>query len=421
MRQSKLFGKTLREDPKDEVAVNARLLERGGFVYKTMAGVYDYLPLGFRVLEKIKQIIREEMNAIGGQELFLSSLQRPEVWAKTGRWQDDAIDVWFKTKLKNGHELGLATTHEEPLTEIATRFVGSYKDLPLFIYQFQTKFRNELRPQGGILRTREFIMKDLYSFSRDETEHRDFYEKVKSSYKTVFNRLGIGDKTFVTFASGGTFSKYSHEFQAVCEAGEDTIYLDRKRGIAVNKEVFTDAILRDLGLEKSRLEQVKAVEVGNIFSLGTRFSEALGLRFIDEKGKEHPVVMGSYGIGPGRVVGTIVEICHDDKGIVWPESVAPFKVHLIGLQGAKGKSLAVKKSAEKLYKILLAKGVEVLYDDRELKSAGEKFADADLIGLPLRAVISASTIAQKGIEVKKRSEREAKIISVKELLELASC
>src|SRR3989344_316246 len=291
MRQSELFTKTLKTVSAEEQSINARLLERGGFVYKNFAGVYSYLPLGLRVLNKITGIIREEMNAIGGQETMLNSLQDPEVWKRTNRWSDNEVDIWFKTKLKNDTELGLGYTHEEPLAELLSHYVNSYKDLPLYVYQFQTKFRNELRAKSGLLRVREFLMKDLYSFTRNEEELAEFYEQAVGAYLKVFKQVGLGDVTYRTFASGGVFSKFSDEFQTVCESGEDTIYLDKVTKIAVNKEVYKDEVLTELGLKKSDLEEVKSIEVGNIFKLGTRFSEALGLAFTDEKGQKQPVVM----------------------------------------------------------------------------------------------------------------------------------
>lgn len=383
--------------------MNAQLLERGGFIYKNLAGVYSFLPLGLRVMNKIMAIIRQEMNAIGGEELFLNTLQDPEVWKKTNRWSDQAIDVWFRTKLKNDAELGLASTHEEPLAEMMSHFVSSYKDLPVYVYQFQTKFRNELRAKSGLMRVREFIMKDLYSFTRTQKELDEFYEKCAAAYLKIFERVGLGGVTFRTFASGKPFSKFSDEFQTLSEAGEDTIYLDRKRKIAVNKEVHEDGILSELGLDKRNLEEAKAIEVGNIFKLGTRYSEALGLFFTDKDGKKQPVIMGSYGIGPGRVMGTIAEVNHDDKGIIWPCAVAPMAVHLIELD----------KSARKIYDALLEDGIEVLYDDREA-SAGVKFADSDLLGVPYRAVASARTGDK--IELKMRNEKQIKLVTVAELV-----
>ncbi|MFH0845907.1 MAG: aminoacyl--tRNA ligase-related protein [Patescibacteria group bacterium] len=408
MKQSLLFTKTRKEAPKDEVSKNAQLLIRGGFINKEIAGAYAYLPLGIRVLEKINNIIRKEMNAIGGQELFMTILQDQEIWKKTNRWSDDIVDNWFKTKLKNDTELGMAFTHEEPITNMMKNHIQSFKDLPIFVYQIQTKFRNEARAKSGIMRGREFFMKDLYSFSRDDESHNEFYNKTKVAYMNIFNSVGVGEKTYMTFASGGTFSKYSHEFQTLSEAGEDHIYICDKCRIAINDEIITEQdSCPECGNKDLRKE--KAVEAGNIFSLGTRFSEAFDLFYKDEKGENQLVVMGSYGIGPGRLMGIIAEILSDEKGIVWPESVAPFKVHLI--------SLGKNEEAENIYKLLNEKGIEVLFDDREV-SAGEKFADSDLIGIPYRVVVSEKSLNQGGLELKKRNELETKILNKEELIEL---
>lgn len=416
MRQSTLFTKTRREAPKDEVSKNAQLLIRAGFVYKEMAGVYAFLPLGLKTLNKIISIIREEMNSIGGEEITLTALQQKETWTPTNQWDDKEVDVWFKTKLKNDTELGLAVTHEPPITKMMRDFVSSYRDLPKFVYQFQTKFRNETRAKSGIMRTREFIMKDLYSFCRTQEEHDAFYEKAKQAYINVFKRVGLGDKTFLTFASGGMFSKFSHEFQTITDAGEDIIHIDREKGIAVNKEVFNDEVLTSLGMDASKLEEAKSVEVGNIFTLGTRFSDALDLTYKDESGQSQKVLMGSYGIGPARVMGTIVETLSDDKGIVWPESVSPFAVHLIHIPGSDES----KARAEALYENLQRKGVEVLFDDRDAR-AGEKFGDADLIGIPHRLVVSDKNAKSESgdgeflIEYKNRATGETKNISEEEV------
>lgn len=412
MRQSLLFTKTRKDAPKDEVSKNAELLIRAGFIHKEMAGVYSFLPLGLRVLKKIEQIIREEMNAIGGQEIELTALQTKDVWEKTGRWDDKVVDNWFKTKLKNDTELGLGFTHEEPLTNLMTEYLRSFRDFPIYVYQFQTKFRNEARAKSGIMRGREFLMKDLYSFSRDQKEHDEFYERSKKAYMNVFNRVGIGERTYITFASGGSFAKYSHEFQTLTEAGEDSVFVDEKKKIAINKEVLNDEVLNDLGISKSDLLEKKAVEVGNIFSLGTRFSEAFELTYTDESGNKKPVVMGSYGIGPSRVMGTIAEILSDEKGLVWPESVTPFRVHLISIEDKEGK---VKKEAEVLYKKLMEKGIEVLLDDRDARP-GEKFADSDLIGIPTRVVISEKTLQAESVEVKDRKMGTVEIIKLTEFL-----
>ena len=412
MRQSELFTKTKKEVPTDEVSKNAELLIRGGFIYKEMAGVYSYLPLGLLVLNKIENIIREEMNAIGGQEIIMTALQNPELWKKTDRWDNEKVDIWFKTKLKNNTELGLAFTHEEPLTNIMKNYISSYRDLPKSVYQFQNKFSNEVRAKSGIMRTREFIMKDLYSFSKNEAEHLEFYEKAKKAYTKIFERSGIGHLTYLTFASGGSFSKFSHEFQTVTSTGEDTIYVNEENNIAINKEVFTDDVKKDLSLSGD-FKETKAVEVGNIFTLGTRFSDALDLTYQTEKGDKKPVFMGSYGIGPARLMGTIVEALADDKGIIWPETVAPFQVHLLAL----GEDEAVLVEADKIYESLSANS-EVLFDDRREISAGEKFADADLLGIPYRAVISSRSLKEGGVELKKRAEEKGKVVSLKELLVL---
>ncbi|PIR83156.1 prolyl-tRNA synthetase [Candidatus Kaiserbacteria bacterium CG10_big_fil_rev_8_21_14_0_10_56_12] len=412
MRQSQLFTKARREAPADEVAKNAQLLIRAGYINKEMAGVYDYLPLGLRTLTKIIAIIREEMNALGGAEVLLTTLQDPQPWQESGRWSDEVVDVWFKTVLKSGTELGLANTHEEALTRLMTEHVSSYKDLPRYVYQFQTKFRNEIRAKSGIMRTREFIMKDLYSFSRDAEEHQAFYDKAATAYERIFDRMGIGEQTYRTFASGGSFSKYSHEFQTVCDAGEDTIYLDKEAKLAVNKEVYDDPeVYTSTGLDKASLTEAKAIEVGNIFTLGTKYAEALGLAYTDAEGKPQPVFMGSYGIGPGRVMGTIVELLSDDKGLVWPESVSPYAHHLVSV----GKDEDITKTADELYEDMQTHGVEVLYDDRGL-SAGQKFAESDLLGITKRIVVGRDAVATDIFEVVDRASGAVAKVPRAELL-----
>ena len=425
MRQSQLFSRTSKEAPKDEVSANAQLLERGGFVHKEMAGVYSYLPLGLKVIKKIEGIIREEMNAIGGIEMKTAILQNKEVWEKSGRWSDNVVDNWFKTKLKSGGEAGLSFTNEETYSNILKRIISSYKDLPAYPYDFKEIFRNEARSKSGILRGREFYWKALYSFSRNEKEHLEFYDKAKNAYKNIFNRVGIGDKTYLTYASGGTFSKFSHEFQTVCDAGEDIIYIhedDYEKGrktepghAAINKEIFTDDVKKDLGLKGDFVEK-KAIEVGNVFTLGTKFSEPFNLNFIDESGNKKYVFMGSYGIGIDRLMGTIAEVYHDEHGLIWPEAIAPFKFHLVELKSANPK---VKKAAETAYKTLIDKGAEVLYDDREDKSTGEKFADADLIGIPYRLVVSEKTVAKDSVEVKERKSNKISMVKIKDLAKIA--
>lgn len=406
MLQSHLFTKTRREGPKDEVAKNAELLIRAGYIHKDMAGVYSYLPLGLRVLKNIENIIREEMNALGGQEVYMATLQSSSLWKATGRWDDSVMDIWFKTMLKSGEELGLAATHEESLTNIMKGHIQSYKDVPQYVYQFQNKFRNELRAKSGIMRSREFIMKDLYSFDIDEAAFREFYERCALSYMRIFTRVGLGDRTYRTFASGGSFSKFSDEFQTVCDAGEDTIYIHKEKHIGVNKEVYTDEILGSLGLSRGDLEETKSIEVGNIFPLGTKYSEALRLTYKDIKGEEHFPYMGCYGIGLGRLMGAIVEVLSDAKGIVWPKEVAPFRIHLVSVSGGNAQ---VDGEARRLYELLLEHDIEALYDDRDVR-AGEKFADSDLLGIPVRLVVSEKTMAAGGVEVVVRSPASSALI-----------
>ena len=399
MLQSKLFTKTRRESPKDEIAKNADLLIRAGYIYKEMAGVYSFLPLGLMVLNNIVSIIRKEMNDIGGQEVFLSALQDRSVWELSGRWSDEVVDNWFKTQVRNAGEAGLGFTHEEPLTRIMKDNISSWKDLPKSVYQFQTKFRNEARAKSGIMRGREFLMKDLYTFSKDNAEHESLYEEVKKAYIRIFDKLGIGGETYVTFASGGSFSQFSHEFQTISDAGEDIIYVDKSKRIAINKEVFNDEVLKSLSLNRDELSEMKAIEVGNIFTLGTKFSEAIGLHFNDESGISKPVYMGSYGIGPSRVMGVIAELHSDEKGLIWPENISPFKYHLVYIKDKEGK---IYNEAKKLYDTLIQKGYSVLFDDRDL-SAGEKFNDSDLMGITTRIVISEKTLKDGNkVEIKDR-------------------
>lgn len=407
MKQSQLFAKTKKEAPKDEVSINAQLLTRAGYINKLMAGVYSFLPLGWLVMKKIENIIREEMNVIGGQEIFMPSLQPKENWTATGRW--DAMDDLYKVKDKSDREFALGPTHEEVIVPLVKKYVSSYKDIPFSAYQIQNKFRMELRSKSGLLRGREFLMKDLYSFHLDEKDLDAYYEKAKDAYFKIFKRAGLGDKTYLTFASGGSFSKYSHEFQTVCDAGEDVIYICKKCKLAINKEIKGETA----GCPECKgtdFEEKKSIEVGNIFKLMTKYSVPFDLKVKDESGEDVTLIMGCYGIGLSRLMGTIVEVYHDAKGIIWPEAVAPFKVHLLVL----GSQSTVLGEAEKVYNELQKNNVEVLLDDRDV-SAGEKFADADLIGIPYRVVVSEKSLAAGGVEVRKRNEEKSEIVKVEEL------
>ncbi len=411
MRYSQLFTKTSKTSPGDETARNAQLLIQAGFVHKEMAGVYAYLPLGLRVLENIKQIIRREMDDLGSNELIMTSLQRKELWETTDRWDDKTVDVWFKTELKNGTQVGLAWSHEEQITDMMKNYISSYRDLPVTAYQFQTKMRNELRSKSGIMRGREFVMKDMYSYSRDDQEHQAFYNAVTAAYLRVFDKVGLGDITYVTSAAGGAFTKYSHEFQTVTDAGEDNIYVNKDKKIAINEEVYNDEALAELGIEKTGLEKVKAAEVGNIFSFGTEKCEQLGLYFTAEDGSQKPAVLGSYGIGVTRLMGVIAEHFADEKGLVWPTSVAPYTVYLARL----GDNEAVVKQADELYELLNNRGVSVLYDDRDVRP-GQKFADADLMGIPYRIIISDKTVEAQVYELKARQSDESNQLNKDNLL-----
>lgn len=407
MKRSNLFTKTLREAPADEVSKNAQLLIRAGFVYKEMAGVYAYLPLGLRVVEKIKQIVREEMASINSNELVMTTLQRKEIWEQTTRWSDEVVDIWFKTKLKDETEVGLGWSHEEPIVEMMKQYIHSYKDLPASLYQFQTKMRNELRAKSGIMRGREFVMKDMYSFHATAEDLDDYYQKTIEAYTRVYKRIGIGDDTYVTFASGGAFTKFSHEFQTICDAGEDIIYLHRAKNIAVNEEVLDDAV-KELGIHPDELEKVKTAEVGNIFNFGTQKTDDMGLYYAGSDDKQQSLYIGSYGIGITRVMGVVAEKMSDERGLVWPESIAPFRVYLVSIGD-------VNEQAEKLYNTLNEKGVDVLWDDRSARP-GEKFADADLMGLPWRIVVSEKTLAENKVELKARTSDETNLLTVDEAL-----
>ena len=408
MRLSHTFTRTRKQAPADEVAHNAQLLIRAGYVHKTMAGVYSYTPLGLAVLENIKQIVREEMNRIHSQELLMSTLQRQELWQETGRWSDELVDVWFKSHLQDGTEVGFGWTHEEPIIELLRSYLKSYKDLPISVYQFQNKLRNELRAKSGIMRGREFIMKDMYSIHASKEDLDAYYQAVIEAYKRCYHRFGLGDDTYVTFASGGAFTKFSHEFQTICAAGEDYIYLHRGRDLAINEEVVDEAV-RELGIDKSELERVKTAEVGNIFNFDTQKSEEMGLVFTGEDGRQHHAYMGSYGIGITRVMGVIVEKFADDKGLVWPKEIAPARVHLVQI----GKESVA--AADELYDTLQQAGITVLYDDRAARP-GEKFADAELLGMPTRVTVSDRLLASGSYEVQDRATGTVRTLTLPQLL-----
>lgn len=404
MKQSQLFPKTRKEAPKDAESINHKLLVRGGFIDQLMSGSWTLLPLGWKVVNKINQIIREEINAVGGQEMLMPLLHPKEIWSETGRW-DKADEIMYKLSDARKKEYVLSFTHEEIVMDLIRKNIKSYQDLPVSVYHFSTKFRNEPRARSGILRGREFMMKDLYSAHVDEKDMMDYYEKVKHAYIKIFKRLGFDFR--VVEASGGVFTeKHTHEFQVLNANGEDTIYSCDKCDYSVNKEIFdkNDGELCPKCKQGKMQIMDGCCEVGNIFPLGTWYSERMRVYYIDEKGLKKPVWFASYGIGPTRVMGTLVEVNHDEKGITWPKNVSPFDVHLIELPGGKG---------EEIYKKLRDEGIDVLWDDRKV-SAGEKFIDSDLIGIPVRLVVSERNGDK--IEWKERKSDKSELLDLKEVV-----
>lgn len=411
LRFSQLFSRTSKDTNRSDVSRNAQLLTRAGYVDKLMAGVYSYLPLGLRVLSRIEGIIREEMDALGAQEILMPALQPKEIWDQTGRW--DKMDVLFRFKGQGDRDLTLGPTHEEVVTPLVTNFVRSYRDLPIAAYQIQTKFRNEARAKSGLLRGREFRMKDMYSFHATPEDLDAFYERAIVAYRHVFARCGLGAQTLLTYASGGVFSKFSHEFQTLTPYGEDTIYRVPGTDIAINKEILDEeGVLKDVAQGKSleELEETKAIEVGNIFKLSTRFPDAFSKSFTGTDGTEQKIHMGCYGIGPSRLMGTIAECLSDEKGLIWPEEVSPFSLHLVSLARTPEDS----QKAEEIYAWLQQNGYDVLFDDRPLQ-AGEKLADCDLIGIPHRVLVSSKTLASGVVEWKKRADKDASLLSLDDL------
>ena len=401
MKISHLFTKTSKSFPKDEQSISSQLLIRAGFIDKVAAGVYTLLPLGFKTVSKIISIIRNEMESIGAQEIYMPGLVPKDNWEKTGRWNE--LDVLFKLKGRDEKEYGLGASHEEIVSPLAKKYTLSYKDLPFSTFQIQNKFRNELRAKSGVLRTREFLMKDLYSFHADEANLDNYYEKATQAYWNIFENLGLKDKTYFVYASGGTFAKYSHEFQTATEAGEDEIYVCKACRTGLNREIL-EGEYKCPECGKGEYELKKAIEIGNIFKLKTKYSDPFDLKFIDKDDNSKPVMMGCYGIGVQRLMGAIAEVNHDEEGLIWPQAVAPFDVQLI--------SLGSDEKTEKIYKEL-SQICDVLYDDREV-SAGEKFADCDLIGTPYRVVVSQKTGDK--FELKKRSEDKTELMTKEELL-----
>lgn len=410
MRQSKLFTKTRREAPSDEISKNAELLIRAGFINKEMAGVYSLLPLGFKVVNNIKKIISKEMENLGSNEIIMSSLQDKSIWQKTDRWDDEKVDIWFKTNLKNGTEIGLGWSHEEPISEMVKSHISSYNDLPILLHQFQNKLRNEVRAKSGIMRCREFVMKDMYYFARTEEENNSMYNLVAESYKKVFEILGLDKFTYLTSASGGMFTdRFSHEFQTICEAGEDNIYVHKNEKLAFNEEIFNSNTLKDAGMKVDDFMLKKSAEVGNIFNFGTKKSEQMELFFTENNGDKKPVFLSSYGIGVTRLMGVIAEVFSNENGLIWPESIAPFRWHIIYIPS---RNIKVRETAENIYSQFNAE--DAIYDDRDMR-AGEKFYDADLLGIPNRIVVSEKSLDSGLFEYKNIISGDIKMLNKDDL------
>jgi prolyl-tRNA synthetase len=394
MKYSQLFSQTSKNISEQEKSLNAQLLTRAGFVDQLMAGVYSYLPLGLITLRKIEGVVRKHMNELGSQEVLMPTLHPSSIWKTTGGW--DSIDVLFKINSRTGNEYALGQSEEEVVAPLVLSRAQSYRNLPLSVYQIGWKYRDELRAKSGIMRGREFLMKDMYSFHTSQEDFEAYYKKAKDVYIEVFKELGLEAK--VTEASGGNFTdKVSYEFEVLTDAGEDVIYYCDKCDFCVEDEIAevkpSDSCPR---CNKGTLSEAKAAEVGNVFDLGQKFSKAFDLAYTDNEGKRNHAIMGCYGIGVSRVMGVIAEKHHDDKGLVWPESVAPFKYHIVALPDE-----ANIEAGAKIYNQLGANNC--LFDDRSEVSPGAKFADADLIGCPVQIVISRKTLEHDSVEVVSRS------------------
>ena len=413
MKQSQLFARIKKEAPKEAETISHKYLTRADFIEQLAAGIYSFLPLGWRVHQKIEKIIREEMNAINGQEVFLPTMQPKDIWQETDRW--NKIDPpLFKFKDRHNRELALGSTHEEVITDLVRKRVKLYKDLPLSLYQIQNKFRNEMRSSGGLLRVREFVMFDMYSFHQDAKDLDRYYQKVKNAYLKIFKRCGL--KVVPVEASGGTIGgSETYEFSLLAETGEDKVMICQNCGWLANLEMGKEEKCPKC---QGKIEIKNCIENGHIFKLDTIYSQKMKAYFTDKNGKQKPIFMGWYGIGLGRMMASIVEVSHDEFGIIWPASLAPFMVHLLTINSQNSKvDKKIKKEAEKLYSDLFMAGIEVLYDDRDDKSPGEKFSEADLIGIPWRLVISEKTLMVGCVEIKRRNKKEVQLVKLSEVVE----
>ena len=414
MKQSQLFSKFKKESSKDTKASSHQILVRADFIDQLASGIYSFLPLGYKVLKKIEKVIREKMEKIGGQEVFLPTLQPKEIWQKTGRWENMKPPL-FKIKDRHKKEFALGPTHEEVITKLVNDRIQSYRDLPAYLFQIQNKFRNELRFTGGLLRTREFLMKDLYSFHQNEEDLAKYFKKVLGAYDKIFHRCGL--KAIKSLASGGAFTKKgatTYEFQVPTEVGEDRVFFCKKCKFAISSETVNSGKAKLCPACKKKMQIINTIEVGHCFKLGDKYSKAFDLYFFDKRGERKSVVMGCYGIGLGRLMATIVEINHDKKGIIWPREIAPFLISLVPVEN----NPIIKKASQKLYQDLQKEGFEVLYDDREDKSPGEKFIDCDLIGAPYRIVLSEKTLKRNCVELKIRKKEKLRLVKIKTIKRL---
>jgi prolyl-tRNA synthetase len=432
MKMSQLPIKTLRDSPSDETSKNAQLLIRAGYVFKNMAGAYSYLPFGYRSLNKIEHIVRKHMNSIGSQELYMASLQPKEWWMQAGIWEHDKNDALFHLPSGNlpGTEYALASTHESNLSNIVKQYISSWKDLPLFdkgtnqwpvsLYQIQTKFRDEMRAKAGLMRGREFRMKDMYDFHRTEESQKSYFEVITQTYLNCFSELGL--TAYAVDASGGMFTKkLSREFQVICSVGEDEIMYSPSTGFAANVEVFDQALEAWVakGMEKpSDLKKDVSVEVGNIFDLGDHYTKSFEITYTDENNQKQYPLMGCHGIGTSRLLGVMTELFSDEKGLVFPESVAPFKYHIITHFGKKDEESMIKQVQTLANDLYIKHADNVLLDDRDESKAGfgQKMSDAELIGCPTIIIITPRNVSQGMVEIKDRKTGVSELVPVQDLL-----
>ena len=411
MDWSKFFIPTLKEIPIGTEAVSHQLLLRAGLVHMLTSGVYSYLPLGLRVLKRIENIIREEMNAAGAVELFLPVLQPIELWQRTGR-DKTLAEVMIRFKDKKNRDMCLGPTHEEVITDLVKGFVQSYRQLPINLYQIQTKFRDEIRPRFGIVRACEFIMKDAYSFDKDKEDLKKSYELMYQAYKNIFKRCGLSP-VIIEADSGAMGGDVSHEFLVTAPIGEDEVVLCPACGFASVEGDSRHPGQKCPQCAKEFLEKKTAIELGHVFQLGLKYSSALGANYLDEKGQEKPIVMGCYGIGVSRLIAAIVEMNHDAKGIIWPAEVAPFDVEILVLKTDEPQLMTL---ARQLEQELAHRGLAVLVDERD-ESAGVKFNDADLIGIPFRVILGKKTLSDKTVEIKNRRSGAVQLVPVASAIE----